>query len=144
MNILVSACLLGMGCRYDGKEKMCEEMTALLGEHHLIPVCPEIYGGLPTPRGRAERKGDRVVTQEGQDVTAEFEKGARDLLKLAKLFHCELAILKEKSPSCGFGKIYDGTFSGTLTDGDGIFAELLAQNGIRVIGESQIPFIIPQ
>ena len=138
MNILISACLLGIRCRYDGAGKYDARMEKLMEKHHLIPVCPEIYGGLPTPREPSERAGDRVLSNEGRDVTTAFHKGAEETLALAKLFQCKYAILKERSPSCGHGEIYDGTFSGTLSKGSGMTAELLAKNGITVLGESQI------
>lgn len=138
MNILISACLLGIRCRYDGAGKFDPCIKQLLDRHHLIPVCPEIYGGLSTPRDPSERAGDKVLNKKGRDVTAAFFKGAEETLALAKLFHCEYAILKERSPSCGHGKIYDGTFSGTLMNGNGVTAELLEKNGIRVLGESEM------
>lgn len=138
MNILVSACLLGLECRYDGRDNLKPEIKKLLREHCLIPVCPEVMGGLPTPRVPAERVGDRVIAQNGSDVTAAYEKGAREALKLAQLYGCQAAILKERSPSCGVGVIYDGTFSHTLTEGDGVAASCLRKNGVQVWGESQI------
>ena len=136
--ILISACLLGVSCRYDGGSKPAEGAAALMEKYELIPVCGEILGGLPTPRTPAERVGFRVLTQDGRDVTAEYEHGAREVLRLAELFDCKKAVLKERSPSCGSGKIYDGSFTGALTDGFGVTAELLAQNGIEVFGESEI------
>lgn len=138
MNILVSACLLGLECRYDGRDNLKPEIKKLLREHCLIPVCPEVMGGLPTPRVPAERVGDRVIAQNGSDVTAAYEKGAREALKLAQLYGCQAAILKERSPSCGVGVIYDGTFSHTLTEGDGVAASCLRKNGVQVWGESRI------
>lgn len=138
MNILVSACLLGLECRYDGRDNLKPEIKKLLREHCLIPVCPEVMGGLPTPRVPAERVGDRVIAQNGSDVTDAYEKGAREALKLAQLYGCQAAILKERSPSCGVGVIYDGTFSHTLTEGDGVAASCLRKNGLQVWGESQI------
>ena len=137
MKILISACLLGVCCRYDGASKAHPLAASLAERHTLVPVCPEQLGGLPTPRPPAERRGDRVVTQSG-DVTEQYRRGAEETLKLCKLFGCEAAVLKERSPSCGHGQIYDGTFSGTLTAGDGVTAELLAAHGIPVYGESQI------
>ncbi len=137
MKILISACLLGACCRYDGASK-AHPLAALLAERHtLVPVCPEQLGGLPTPRPPAERRGGRVVTQSG-DVTEQYLRGAEETLKLCKLLGCEAAVLKERSPSCGRGQVYDGTFSGTLTAGDGVTAELLAAHDIPVYGESQI------
>lgn len=138
MNILVSACLLGVNCRFDGKSKFTEQLKALQKKHNLIPICPEVYGGLKTPRDPAEKAMDKIITKSGEDVTEQFQKGAEEVLKLAKFYDCKLAILKERSPSCGYGKIYDGTFTGTIVDGNGVAAELLVQNGITVIGESEI------
>ena len=137
MRILISACLLGTCCRYDGASKGQPLVKALAERHTLVPVCPEQLGGLPTPRPPAERRGGRVVTQSG-DVTEQYLRGAEETLKLCKLLGCEAAVLKERSPSCGRGQVYDGTFSGTLTAGDGVTAELLAAHGIPVYGESQI------
>ncbi len=141
MNILISACLLGQYCRYDGQTKVYPQVQALLGRDdiHLIPVCPEQCGGLATPRPAAERQGKRVVTTNGSDVTAQYQRGAEAALYWARLFHCTKAILKEKSPSCGHGQIYDGTFSRTLTVGDGVTAALLRAEGLEIIGESDLP-----
>lgn len=137
MKILVSACLLGVRCRYDGKSKPHPAVERLLEQHTLIPVCGEILGGLPTPRVSAERQGERVVTADGRDVTAAYRRGAEEVLRLAERYGCKAAILKERSPSCGSGRIYDGTFTGTLADGWGVTAELLRDHGICVIGESE-------
>ena len=137
---LISACLLGINCKYSGGNNLLpeEKFQKLMDEYELIPVCPEAYGGLPAPRMPSERVGDRVVSKDGKDVTAEYEKGAEAALKLAETFGAEIAILKENSPSCGSGKIYDGSFSGTLIDGYGVAAEKLKNNGIIIIGESKI------
>lgn len=137
---LISACLIGVDCKYSGGNNLIseEKLEKLKSEYELIPVCPEVFGGLPTPRTPAERVGDKVISKDGKDVTAEYEKGAAAAELLAKTFGAEIAFLKENSPSCGSGKIYDGTFSGTLTDGDGVTAEKLKKNGITVIGESKI------
>ncbi len=137
MKILVSACLLGLSCRYDGASKPCEAVLALKDRHTLIPFCPECYGGLPTPREPAEIVGDKVITREGRDVTAEYRKGAAEALLLYQTMNCDCAILKEKSPSCGLGQVYDGSFRGKLTTGNGITASLLQKQGILVYGESQ-------
>ena len=144
MKILVSACLLGVACRYDGRSKPCPGIEELMERHTLIPVCPECYGGLPTPRTPAERQGNRVVTKDGQDVTDAFIRGTAEILRLADLYHCKAALLKENSPSCGSGKIYDGTFTGTLVEGDGITAQLLKQKGIQVYGESEIRELVDE
>ena len=138
MNILISGCLLGLKCRYDAKEKKLPEIEKLIESYNLIPICPEQLGGLPTPRIPAERVKDRVITQVGVDVTKEYQIGAEEALKIAKLYNCKKAILKEKSPSCGCGKIYDGTFSRNLIVGNGVTADLLLKNGIEVFGESEI------
>ena len=138
MKILISACLLGTACRYDGRRKAHPLAAALAKRHQLVPVCPEQLGGLPTPRTPSERRGGSVVTAEGADVTEQYRRGAEEALRLCRLFDCEAAVLKERSPSCGAGEIYDGTFSGTLAAGWGVTAELLAQNGITVYGESRI------
>ena len=137
-NILVSACLLGVSCRYDGKSKPNENVIALKDRYNIIPVCPEIMGGLPTPRTASEIQGSQVVMGDGKNVTKEYRKGAEEVLKLCRLFGCKRAVLKEKSPSCGCGKVYDGTFSGKLIDGNGITAKLLIENGIEVFGETGI------
>lgn len=137
MNILVSACLLGIACKYSGGDNACPALLDAVrrGEHVLIPVCPEVYGGLPTPRPPAERIGDHVVTEDGTDVTAQYRRGAEAALQMAKLYGCEAAVLKANSPSCGRGVIYDGTFSHTKIHGSGLTAELLEMNGIRVYNE---------
>ncbi|MBB2183345.1 DUF523 domain-containing protein [Lachnospiraceae bacterium MD1] len=138
MNILISACLMGVNCRYDGVGMWIEHLDELMKKYHLIPVCPEIFGGMSTPREPAERIKDKVITRIGEDVTEYYKKGAQEVLNLAKLYQCEYAILKERSPSCGCGKIYDGTFTHTQIDGDGVLAELLISEGIKVLGESNV------
>ncbi|GLB28878.1 hypothetical protein LAD12857_08010 [Lacrimispora amygdalina] len=140
--ILVSACLLGANCRYDGNNGKNEDVLALLDQYHLVPVCPEQLGGMQTPRPPAERRGESVINQSGQDVTAFFVKGAEETLKLAEIYGCKKAVLKERSPSCGRGMIYDGTFSGKKIPGNGVTAALLEENGIEVIGESGIHSLI--
>lgn len=138
MKILISACLLGLACRYDGKAKPHPKAPELAKSDELIPFCPECYGGLPTPRPPAEIQGDRVINAQGQDVTAQYQKGAEEALRLCRLFGVEKAILKAKSPSCGCGMVYDGSFTKTLRPGHGITAALLQQNGIPVITEEDI------
>ncbi len=136
--ILISACLLGLSCRYDGCGKTYAGIDGLQELCAMVPVCPEQMGGLSTPRTPAERRGNLVVTAAGTDVTEQYERGAEQTLKLAEQFGCRAALLKEKSPSCGCGRIYDGTFSGTLTGGDGVTARLLLEHGIEVFGENQL------
>ena len=135
--VLVSACLLGCACRYDGASKGNAAVQALGEKVHLIPVCPEQLGGLATPRPSAERQGERVVTQQGTDVTQQYRRGAEETLRLARFFGCECAVLKERSPSCGCCGVYDGTFSRTLRSGMGVTAQLLRENGIAVYGERE-------
>lgn len=135
MKILVSACLLGCRCKYSGGDNFCPAVAALGEKHSLIPLCPEQLGGLPTPRVPAERRGDRVVTQDGRDVTAEYQKGAEEALGLARVLGAEGAVLKARSPSCGCGGIYDGGFTHTVVPGDGMAAEALRKAGIAVCTE---------
>lgn len=136
--ILVSACLLGIACRYDGKVKRCLKVLKLVKNKILIPACPEILGGLSTPREKAEIKDGKVITKSGKDLTKYFEKGAREVLKIAKILKIKKAILKQKSPSCGSGKIYDGTFSGKIVNGDGITAALLKKHKVKIISEEDL------
>jgi uncharacterized protein YbbK (DUF523 family) len=135
---ICSACLLGIKCRYDGKEKKNRKVINLSREEILIPVCPEQLGGLPTPRESAEQKGKKVFTKSGKDVSENFKKGAKQVLKIAKLYGVKEVILKQRSPSCGCGQIYDGTFSGKIIDGDGVTASLLKKNRIKVITEEYL------
>ena len=150
--IIVSACLLGCECRYDGKSKPCSKVLELAKKKDtvLIPVCPEQMGGLPTPRVPSERqrtskgslrsisRSGAVLMKDGRDATEEYKKGAEAALMIAKLNDAELAILKSGSPSCGKGLIYDGSFSGKKAPGNGVTAELLLQNGIKVITEEDL------
>lgn len=131
--ILVSACLLGVNCRYDGGNNYSKEIDEFLKDYEVIPICPEIMGGLPTPRVGSERLEDKVITKDGRDVTKQYVKGAEECLFLAKKYDVKKALLKLRSPSCGHKKIYDGTFSHTVIDGNGVTAELLENNGIEII-----------
>lgn len=137
-NLLISACLLGLRCRYDGESCPNLAVEALIDRYNLIPICPEQLGGLPTPRSPSERQGEKVISKAGEDVTAHYARGAEQTLQLARLFSCTKAVLKERSPSCGSGEIYDGTFTGAKTAGDGVTAALLKANGIAVYGESDL------
>ena len=136
---LVSACLLGIPCKYSGGHNRCPAVLALRDRIVMIPVCPEQLGGLPTPRPASERQGMLVRNREGQDVTAAFRLGAQSALELSRLFSCTGAILKSRSPSCGVGTIYDGTFSGTLVPGDGVTAQLLREEGLTLYTEETLP-----
>ncbi len=136
--IIVSACLAGISCRYDGAGKPCEAVVRLVAEGKAIPVCPEQLGGLTTPRLPAEIIEGRVIRKDGVDVTAGFIRGAQEGLKIANLVGAKTAILKARSPSCGSGKIYNGSFSEKLINGNGIFAELCKQHGMVVKTEEDI------
>ena len=129
---IVSACLLGINCRYNGGNCENKKILELAKKETLIPVCPEQLGGLTIPRAPSEKKGNKVITKEGKDVSAEFKKGAEETLKIAKLHKIKEAIMKQKSPSCGSGKLYDGSFSGKTTEGDGITTALLKKNGMII------------
>ncbi|MGM0499081.1 MAG: DUF523 domain-containing protein [Bacillota bacterium] len=135
---IVSSCLAGINCRYDGENNLNEKVAKLVKEGKAIPVCPEMLGGLETPRDRSEivkdKNGDRkVVTENGKDVTTEFIKGAMKTAAIAKIVEADKAVMKKKSPSCGYGEIYDGTFSNNLVEGNGITVELLIENGVEII-----------
>jgi len=146
---LISACLLGVKCAWDGKDNYKNDKAIeLLNFETLIPVCPEQLGGLKTPRVPQEIQGGtgedvldkkcKVLNKDGEDVTQEFITGAEETLKIARLFHIEEFIGKSNSPSCGCGQIYDGTFSQKLIQGDGVTTALLKRNGIRVITEEDL------
>lgn len=138
MNILISACLLGLPCRYDGTGKQWEGAAALKADgHHLVPVCPEQLGGLPTPRPPAERVEEKVRTKNGADVTEPYRLGAEGAVALARLLDCSCAVLKARSPSCGSGTIYDGTFTGNRVPGDGVAAAALKASGVAVFTEEE-------
>ena len=138
--ILVSAVLYGYCTRYDGRSNLLKDKTFLEWKNRgkLIPVCPEVLGGLSTPRTPAEIRNGRVVNKDGDDVTNSFAKGAQEVLKIAKENNVIVAILKDGSPSCGCTKIYDGSFSGRKIPGSGICARLLIENGIVVMSENDI------
>ncbi len=136
--LLVSACLLGEACRYDGRSVPNEDVMALGEKYELIPICPECLGGLPTPRTPSERVGDRVFMKDGTDVTLEYTRGAMTALVICLKNGVKTAILKERSPSCGSSKIYDGSFTGALVEGEGVTAELFSECGIRVLSESEL------
>ena len=137
-NVLISACLYGQKCRYDGGDNLISRLDEIKKVCNLFPVCPEVLGGLETPRNPSEIIGEKVVSNVGKDVTNEYKKGAEIALETALRNSCKIALMKAKSPSCGVGKIYDGTFSRKLTDGDGITVKLLKEHGIKVFDETQI------
>ncbi|MBR2968992.1 MAG: DUF523 domain-containing protein [Clostridia bacterium] len=138
MVILVSKCLMGENCRYKGDNCRNERILELAKKHTLIGVCPEVMGGLPTPRAPGERVGDKVIANTGADVTAEYELGALKALEIAKESGVELCVFKAKSPSCGCGIIYDGSFMGKLIPGDGVTVELFKKHGYKVITEVDV------
>lgn len=140
--VVFSQCMLGVSCRYDGKCAVKEAVRDAACERGWIPICPEILGGLSTPRPPAERMGNRVVNCEGGDVTEQYHRGAEQALRIAQLYGAKYALLKERSPSCGFGEIYDGTFTGTKVAGDGVTAALFREHGIQVFGESRLDELI--
>ncbi len=136
--MIVSACLAGVKCRYDGGSKPCQAVIRMVAEGNAIPVCPEQLGGLSTPRLPAEQVGDKVIRNDGTELTREFERGAQEAMNLAELVGARTAILKARSPSCGSGQIYDGNFTGTLIQGDGVFAALCKQHGILIKTEEEM------
>ncbi|MBQ1348698.1 MAG: DUF523 domain-containing protein [Aeriscardovia sp.] len=135
--ILMSKCLAGFPCRYDGKSKAVPFLKELYERGEAVLVCPEQLGGLPTPRIPAEKRGERVINAAGEDVTEAFEKGAREALAIVKEKGCTLAILKAKSPSCGKGVIHNGLFNGGYVQGDGVFAAMLLEAGVPVLTEEE-------
>lgn len=142
---IISGCLLGVNCKYNGGNNRCDWVCDFAQKHSHLAVCPETAGGLPVPRPPAERKDGRVINKLGEDVTALFEKGATHMFNVAateavlREEPLEGAILKARSPSCGCGKIYDGTFTGTLVDGDGVFAAVLKSACVKVMTEEDGP-----
>ena len=135
--VLVSRCLAGFNCRYDGGNNLVPEIRQLLEDGLAVTACPEQLGGLPTPRIPSERVGSRVVNREGTDVTAEFKAGAEAALRIARENSCRTAILKSRSPSCGKGCIYNGQFTGELVPGNGVTTDLLLHHGIEVLTEEE-------
>ncbi len=139
--ILISACLIGQNVKYNGKNNKLTDLQKLRDRFELIPFCPEVEGGLPTPRLPSEIvsfKPLKLVNSKGQDVTRFFTNGAIKTLNFCKELKIQAAILKSNSPSCGIGKVYDGTFSKTLINGNGVTADLLLKNGIKIISEKNI------
>ena len=142
INVVISRCLLGENCRYDGGENKIEKLCEIKKLCNLIPVCPEVLGGLETPRSPSEIQNGRVIMKNGSDVTENFTSGAQKAFEIAKKNNCKAAILKAKSPSCGRDSIYDGSFSGKLTEGDGVFASLLKQEGFVIFTEKETDKIL--
>ena len=133
MKIAVSSCLLGVNCKYNGKSNYNDDIIKLKEKYELVPICPEVLGGLSTPRVPAEIINNKVINQEGIDVTSNYNEGAKKALKILQENNIKIAILKSKSPSCGKDRIYDGTFSHTLTQGNGVTTNLFLENDIVVL-----------
>lgn len=138
MKILVSKCLTGVPCRYDGHSCCSKEVCSLMEQHEILPVCPEMEAGLGCPRKPFELVNEKALTKDGQDITDQLQQGVDACLQKVHEFRPDLAVLKSRSPSCGCGSIYDGTFSGTLIEGDGIFAKALKSKGLRVVDDQTL------
>lgn len=136
---VVSACLAGKACRYDGGASPCPEVMELVARGKALPLCPEVLGGLPSPRPPCENVHGRILDRQGNDHSTAFWHGAQEALAQTRACGASIAILKSRSPSCGFGQIYDGTFSKRLTPGQGLWASLLQQDGIRLYSEEDLP-----
>lgn len=136
--ILVSSCLVGKPCKYNGKSNYNERVVDFLMDKDFILICPETLGGLSAPRAPGEIRGERVIDSEGKDLTSFFRQGAEIVLKKAREYEADLCILKESSPSCGVHTVYDGTFSGRKIKGQGLTARLLSENGFKIISEKDI------
>ena len=141
MRVLVSACLLGYNCKYNGKNNLNSKIVELLKTHEVIPVCPEMFGGLSCPRIPCEKVGDRILDKEGNDCTKQFIKGAEEALNIAKEKQVDFAILQKRSPSCGNTVIYDGTFKGNLIAGHGVFAQKLQSLNIPIMEAESEKFV---
>lgn len=142
--LIISACLLGENCKYNGGNNYVPAVERLRERFELVPICPERIGGLPCPREPSERVGGKVRSRSGRDVTEAFRQGAEQSLAIARERGARRALLKERSPSCGFGAIYDGTFSGRVVPGSGMTAELLSRSGIKICGENGIQDLLDE
>ena len=137
MKIAVSACLLGHNCKYNGGNNRSQKVLDYIEGHEVIPICPEVTGGMSTPRVPVERKGDKAINRDGEDVTEFFRRGVENTMK--KMQDIDLAILQPRSPSCGCKQVYDGSFTKTLIDGKGMFAQALAEAGIPLMDGDDVP-----
>ena len=138
MKILVSKCLLGERCRFDGRSKTNQAVLKLIEGHEVIAVCPEVMGGMEVPHTPCERIGDKVIGKDGKDYSDKFIKGAKIAADLCAKNHCDIAILKSKSPSCGYRLIYDGNFNGNLIPGNGLLTDELLKQDIKIYNEDEI------
>ena len=137
MRIAVSACLLGHNCKYSGGNNRSQKVLDYIDGHEVIPVCPEVSGGMSVPRVPVELKNNKAINRDGEDVTAFFRRGVE--MEMKKMQDIDLAILQPRSPSCGCKQIYDGTFSKTLIEGKGMFAQALAEVGIPMMDGDDVP-----
>ena len=142
MKVGVSACLVGKNTKYDGGNNYNKYVLEYLKDKEVVLICPEVFGGLPTPRIPSEQINEKVINSNNEDVTKQFVDGANEALKRLQQQNVNVVILKERSPSCGYKKIYDGTFSKTIIDGNGVFAKLAIENGFIIYTESDIENII--
>lgn len=140
--IAASCCLIGENCTYAGKNNLCKEIKELYKQGEVLPLCPEVLGGLPIPRTPCEIVGEHVIDQNGKDKTKEYQLGAKIALEKCLENDIKIAVLKAKSPSCGKDFIYDGTFSHQLIEGNGIFVQMLKENGIQVYTENEIEEVL--
>lgn len=138
MKVMVSACLMGKNCKYNGKNNYSNKVADFVKDKEVVLICPEQLGGLPTPRVPAEIVNGRVINADGEDVNKEFTEGAKKAFDIALSKKVDMAILQSRSPSCGSKQVYDGTFSGQLIEGKGIFADMLIKNGIKVIDAEDV------
>ena len=139
MKIAVSACLLGHNCKYSGGNNRSQKVLDYIEGHEVIPVCPEVTGGMPTPRVPVELKDSKAINRDGEDVTEFFQRGVEKTMEKLDGQNIDLAILQPRSPSCGCKQIYDGTFSKTLIEGKGMFAQALAETGIPMLDGDDVP-----
>lgn len=142
MKILVSACLLGINCKYNGLNNYNIDVVNFVKKHEYLPICPEQLSGLNTPRIPIEIKNGKVIDENGNDFTIMMEKGCQEVQKYIDLFKPSLAILKAKSPSCGYKRIYDGSFTKTIIEGNGTAASLIEKNNIKIITEEEINTVL--
>ena len=139
MRYVVSGCLAGLSCRYDGGSKPCEAVRRLVEDGLAVTACPESLSGLPVPRPPCEQRDGRVIMRTGEDVTEAFERGAERAMHIVRKHGCTAAILKARSPSCGFGRIYDGSFTGATCEGEGLWARRLREAGLALYSEEALP-----
>ena len=136
--VVVSACLLGKNCKYNGGNNFSDEVARFIADREVIPVCPEVLAGLGTPRTPIEIRGDRVLSREGIDVTDRLKRAVAEILERLRNEDVDCVILKSRSPTCGVRQVYDGSFTGTLVDGTGVLAKALMENDYRVLDAEEV------